>query len=73
MECPAPLSVIDTWWEAPHPCPNCLFVISICDREGVVKSTDMLALGDPPFKNTSFFAAKHIQLQISVIIGYTCR
>lgn len=48
------------WWEAPHPCHNCWFVISSrWDREEVVKSTDMLALGGPPFKNSSFFAAKN--------------
>lgn len=52
------LGLTATWYEAPHPCPNCLFVISSrWDREGVVKSTDMLALGGPPFKNSSFFAA----------------
>lgn len=46
------------WCEAPHSCPNCLVVVSSrWDREGVVKSTDMLALGDPPFKNSSFFTA----------------
>lgn len=53
MECPAPGLNRGT-----HPSPNCLFVISSrWDREGLVKSTDMLALGGPPFKNSSFFAA----------------
>lgn len=52
------LSVMAAGCEAPHPCPNCLFVISSrWGREGVVKSTDMLGWGDPPFKNSSFLAA----------------
>ena len=58
MQCPATVSVMAAWCETPHPCPNCLFVVSSrWDEEGVLKSTDMLALGDPPFKNSSFFAA----------------
>lgn len=57
MECPAPCLNGCLMWGT-HPRPNCLFVISSkWDREGVVKSTDMLALGGPPFKNSSFFAA----------------
>lgn len=43
------IGLMAAWCEAPHLCPNYLFVISSrWDREGVVKSTDMLALGVPP-------------------------
>lgn len=59
------LGLTATWCEVPHPCPNCLFFISSrWNREGVVKSTDMLALGGPPCKNSSFCAA---------VDTYSCR
>lgn len=38
--------------------------------EGLAKSTDLLALGGPPFKNSSSFVTKRkIQLQIFIIIA----
>lgn len=52
------LDLMAAWCEVPHSFPYWLFVNSSrWDWEGAVKSTDMLALGGPPFKNSSLFAA----------------